>query len=40
MAQHSTHKRTVQGKAQTIARRKVRATKQGATTVTRAGRAR
>lgn len=40
MAKHTTHKRTAQGKSQTLARRKVRAVKRGAVAVTRSGRAR
>lgn len=40
MAKHTTHKATARGKAQTLARRKVRAVKAGALTVTRSGRAR
>jgi len=40
MAKHTTHKGTAQGKAQTLARRRVRATKSGAVRTTRSGRAR
>lgn len=40
MAQYITRKSTTQAKAQTVQRRKVRATKQGAARMTRAGRAR
>lgn len=39
MAQHNTHKRTTDGKRQTLARRRVRAVKGGATMTTRSGRA-
>lgn len=39
MAKHTTHKRTAQGKATTLARRRVRAVKRGATTLNRSGRA-
>ena len=38
MARYQTHKSTAAGKAETIARRKARAYKRGATTTTRSGR--
>ncbi len=38
MAQYATRKRGAQAKAQTVQRRKVRATKQGAVRTTRSGR--
>lgn len=40
MAKHNTHKRTAQGKAQTLARRRTRAVKRGAVSLNRSGRAR
>ena len=40
MAKHATHKRTTQGKARTLASRKARAYKAGATRTTASGRAR
>lgn len=39
MAQYNTHKRTTEGKRQTLARRRVRAVKGGATVTNRSGRA-
>jgi len=38
MAQHSTHKASRAGKSQTLARRRVRAVKAGATVTNRSGR--
>lgn len=40
MAKHSTHKRTIQGKARTLANRQARAVKRGAVRTTASGRAR
>lgn len=40
MAKFTTRKATASGKAQTLARRRTRAVKRGALTVTRSGRAR